>query len=58
MKRWILTAPADFVSSAAEQSGVVQGEAAAKYWKEHPEADRNGNGNMEQRHADGADWKL
>ncbi len=39
--------PCYFVSSAAEQSGVVQGEAAAKYWKEHPEADRNGNGKMD-----------
>ena len=39
--------PCYFVSSAAEQSGVVQGEAAAKYWKEHPEADRNGNGKLD-----------
>ena len=36
-----------FIFRNAEQSGVVQGEAAAKYWKEHPEADRNGNGKMD-----------
>lgn len=36
-----------FVSSAAEASGRIQGEAAAEYWKEHPEADRNGNGKMD-----------
>ena len=33
-----------FVSSYADGSGIIQGEAAAEYWNEHPEADRNGNG--------------
>jgi len=35
------------VSSAAEQSGWIQGELAAKYWEEHPESDRNGNGKLD-----------
>lgn len=34
------------VSSRAEQSGTIIGEALAKYWKEHPEADRNGDGKL------------
>ena len=36
-----------YVSSAAEQSGRIMGEAAVKYWNENPEADRNGNGKMD-----------
>ena len=36
-----------FVASAAEESGVIKGEMAVKYWKEHPEADRNKNGVMD-----------
>ncbi len=35
------------VTSRATQSGTIMGEAAAKYWKEHPEADRNHNGKMD-----------
>lgn len=34
------------VSSRAEQSGTIIGEALAKYWQEHPEADRNGDGKL------------
>ncbi|MCF0116103.1 MAG: galactose ABC transporter substrate-binding protein [Erysipelotrichaceae bacterium] len=34
------------VTSAAEQSGTIMGEALAKYWNEHPEADRNGDGKL------------
>lgn len=36
-----------FVSSRAEQSGQIMGEALLKYWQEHPEADRNGNGQLD-----------
>ena len=36
-----------FISSAAEESGVIKGEMAAKYWKENPKSDRNGNGKMD-----------
>ncbi len=35
------------VSSVATQSGDIMGEAIADYWKEHPEADRNGNGKLD-----------
>lgn len=35
------------VSSVATQSGTIIGEQLAKYWKEHPEADRNGNGKLD-----------
>lgn len=36
------------ISSAAEQSGWIQGDAVSKYWKENPElADRNGNGKLD-----------
>lgn len=35
------------VSSVATQSGTIMGEAIAKYWQEHPEADRNGNGKLD-----------
>lgn len=50
------TAPSDevlakdgvyLVTSAAEQSGTIMGEALVKYWNEHPEADRNGNGKLD-----------
>ena len=34
------------VSSKAPQSGTIMGEALAKYWQEHPEADRNGDGKL------------
>jgi len=36
-----------FISSLADQSGDIMGDYAAKYWKSHPEADRNGNGMMD-----------
>lgn len=36
-----------FVSSRAEQSGQIMGEALLEYWNEHPEADRNGNGTLD-----------
>lgn len=35
------------VSSVATQSGTIMGEALVKYWNEHPEADRNGNGKLD-----------
>lgn len=35
------------VSSRAEQSGVIMGEALLDYWNTHPEADRNGNGTLD-----------
>lgn len=35
------------VSSVATQSGTIIGEELAKYWKAHPEADRNGNGKLD-----------
>lgn len=35
------------VSSVATQSGTIIGEQIAKYWKEHSEADRNGNGKLD-----------
>lgn len=35
------------VSSVATQSGTIMGEAIADYWKNHPEADRNGNGKLD-----------
>lgn len=35
------------VSSLAPQSGDIMGEALVKYWNEHPEADRNGNGKLD-----------
>lgn len=34
------------VSSAAEQSGYIQGDAMSEYWSAHPEADRNGDGKL------------
>lgn len=33
-----------YVGAKAEESGTMQGEVIAKYWKENPEADRNGDG--------------
>ena len=36
-----------FVSSRAEQSGQIMGEALLDYWENHPEADRNGNGKLD-----------
>lgn len=36
-----------FVSSAAPESGTIQGEAAVEYWNANPDADRNGNGVMD-----------
>lgn len=35
------------VSSVATQSGTIMGEAIAEYWKENPDADRNGNGKLD-----------
>lgn len=35
------------VSSVATQSGTIMGEALAEYWNAHPEADRNGNGQLD-----------
>ena len=35
------------ISSVATQSGTIMGEALVKYWNEHPEADRNGNGKLD-----------
>lgn len=36
-----------YVGAKAEESGRIQGEAAAKYWQENPTADRNGDGIMQ-----------
>lgn len=36
-----------FVSSAAPESGAIQGEVAVEYWNANPDADRNGNGKMD-----------
>jgi len=36
-----------YVGAKAEESGRIQGEAAAKYFKENPSADRNGDGIMQ-----------
>lgn len=36
-----------FVSSDSPDSGTIQGEMVSEYWKEHPEADRNGNGKLD-----------
>lgn len=33
-----------YVGAKAEESGTMQGVAMAKYWDEHPEADKNGDG--------------
>ncbi|MDC7125252.1 MAG: galactose ABC transporter substrate-binding protein [Spirochaetales bacterium] len=35
------------ISSAAEQSGWIQGDAVSEYWKAHSDADRNGNGKLD-----------
>lgn len=36
-----------FISSLADQSGDIMGDFVVKYWKDHPEADRNGNGMLD-----------
>ena len=33
-----------YVGAKAEESGLIQGQALAAYWDEHPEADLNGDG--------------
>ena len=33
-----------YVGAKAEESGTMQGEIVAEYWRAHPEADRNGDG--------------
>ena len=43
-----------FVGSAAHESGMVMGEAALKYWNDHPESDRNGDGIMDYVYLQGA----
>ena len=43
-----------FVGSAAHESGIVMGEAALKWWNEHPESDRNGDGVMDYVYLQGA----
>lgn len=35
------------ISSAAEQSGWIQGDAVSEYWNTHSDADRNGNGKLD-----------
>ena len=35
------------ISSAAEQSGWIQGDTVSDYWKTHTDADRNGNGKLD-----------
>lgn len=44
------------VSSRAPQSGTIMGEAVVKYWQEHPEADRNGNGKLDYVMLYGFTW--
>lgn len=39
--------PFYFVSSAAPESGRIQGQIISEYWKTHPEADKNGNGKID-----------
>ncbi|MCT8977835.1 galactose/glucose ABC transporter substrate-binding protein MglB [Clostridium sp. CX1] len=41
MKKWDKVY---YVGAKAEQSGTMQGELIAKYWKAHPEADKNKDG--------------
>lgn len=36
-----------YVGAKAEESGILQGEIAAKYWKNHPLLDKNGDGIMQ-----------
>ena len=36
-----------YVGAKAEQSGVLQGEIMAEYWKSHPEDDKNHDGVMQ-----------
>lgn len=36
-----------YVGAKAEQSGTIQGQIMAKYWKDHPEADKNKDGKMD-----------
>ncbi|HBT48967.1 MAG: hypothetical protein XD49_1805 [Caldanaerobacter subterraneus] len=36
-----------YVGAKAEQSGILQGEIMAEYWKSHPEADKNHDGVMQ-----------
>lgn len=36
-----------FISSQAELSGRIMGEALAEYWNANPSADRNGNGKLD-----------
>ena len=36
-----------FIASASAQSGTIMGETFVDYWKNHPEADRNGNGTVD-----------
>ena len=45
-----------FISSLADQSGTIMGDYAAKYWQEHPEADRNGNGMLDYVMLIGFEW--
>jgi methyl-galactoside transport system substrate-binding protein len=44
MKKWDKVY---YVGAKAEQSGTMQGEIAAEYWKAHPEADKNKDGKMQ-----------
>lgn len=45
-----------FISSLADQSGTIMGNYATKYWQEHPEADRNGNGMLDYVMLIGFEW--
>ncbi len=36
-----------YVGAKAEESGTMQGSIAVEYWKNHPEADKNGDGIMQ-----------
>lgn len=44
MKKWDKVY---YVGAKAEESGIMQGELVANYWKTHPEADKNKDGVMQ-----------
>ncbi len=45
-----------FISSLADQSGTIMGDYVAKYWQDHPDADRNGNGMLDYVMLIGFEW--
>lgn len=45
-----------FISSLADQSGTIMGDYVTKYWQDHPDADRNGNGQLDYVMLIGFEW--